>query len=95
MTRVADDFEAIRRAMNERGLDGDNGRALREQQEQAQRIDRELPVEKHYGDNPVSDHIADVYAYAGAVTGRSSGKAPPQQNPSASLIVLRANTPTA
>jgi len=40
MTRAADDFDAIRRGMIEKGLDGDFGQQLRQQQQQAQQIDR-------------------------------------------------------
>ena len=42
MTRCADDFDAIRKAMVDRGLDGDNGAELRAQQQRASSIDREL-----------------------------------------------------
>jgi hypothetical protein len=85
MTRVADDFDAIRKAMIDRGLDGDNGASLREQQKRAGSIDRELKpvVEEIYPNVAVnrglSDNDWDDWALWGFC--KTTGKHPGNRDP--------------
>jgi hypothetical protein len=67
MTRAADDFDAIRKAMIDRGLDGDNGASLREQQKRAGSIDRELKPQISVGvvDEGLSVESWNIWAYWG------------------------------
>lgn len=62
---AADDFDAIRKGMIEKGLMDDPAEKLREQQKKATAIDRDLPAKPpEMGDINPSEHMADAMEYA-------------------------------